>query len=101
MADIELTAADRRELHRSEMAFGRVFARIHRVEWKATGRAREVELHCEVRALGGVFVAAAKGRTVRGALQALAEKILKQKRRDKIIAVTRRRTAPLKVLKER
>jgi len=36
--DIELSATDRKELHRSEVAFGHVFQMIHRVEWRISGR---------------------------------------------------------------
>ena len=91
---VELTAADRQELHRSEMAFGHVFHRIHRIEWKFIGRPREVELRCEIQALSGKFTAVAIEENGRAALQSVTQKILKQKRRAKTISVTRRRAAP-------
>ena len=93
---IELDAADRQELHRSEMAFGHVFQKIHRIEWRLVGRPREVELQCAIRAMSGAFAAAATEATPRAALQAVTEKILKQKRRAKTISVTRRRAAPVR-----
>ena len=88
---VELDAADRRELHRSEVALGHVFRRIHRIEWRFLGRPRDVELRCEIRALSGEFVGAAIAVGAREALQAVTQKILKQKRRAKTISVTRRR----------
>lgn len=91
---VELEGADRQELHRSEMAFGHVFKRIHRIEWKFIGRSREVELRCEIQALSGEFAAAALEANARAALQSVTQKILKQKRRAKTISMTRRRAAP-------
>lgn len=90
----ELDAADRQELHRSEVGFGHVFRRIHRIEWKFIGRPREVELRCEIQALSGEFTAAAVEANGRAALQSVTQKILKQKRRAKTISVTRRRALP-------
>lgn len=91
---VELDAADRQELHRSEMALGHVFQRIHRIEWKFIGRPRDVELRCNIQALSGEFAAAAIEGSSRAALQSVTQKILKQKRRAKTISVTRRRTVP-------
>ena len=91
---VELGAADRQELHRSEMALGHVFQRIHRIEWKFIGRPRDVELRCEIRALSGEFAAAAVEASARAALLAVTQKILKQKRRAKTISMTRRRAVP-------
>ncbi len=91
---VELDAADRQELHRSEVAFGHVFRRIHRIEWKFIGRPREVELRCEIQALSGEFTAVAIEANGRAALQSVTQKILKQKRRSKTISVTRRRAVP-------
>ena len=91
---LELDATDRQELHRSELAFGHVFKRIHRIEWKFIARPREVELRCEIQALSGEFVAEALEANARAALQAVTERILKQKRRAKTISVTRRRVVP-------
>ena len=91
---VELDAADRQELHRSEMAFGHVFQRIHRIEWKFIGRPRDIELRCDIQALSGEFAAATIEANARAALQAVTQKILKQKRRAKTISVTRRRAVP-------
>jgi ribosome-associated translation inhibitor RaiA len=89
---LELSQADRTELQRSEAALGRVFQRIHRIEWIFTGRPQTVELRCSIRALSGEFSASAVEGNARGSLQAVTQKILKQKRRAKTISVTRRRT---------
>lgn len=89
--DVELDAADRRELHRNEVAFGGVFKLIHRIEWRFVGRPGEVELRCDLQALSGRFAATAVERNARAALQTVAQRILKQKRRAKTIAVSRRR----------
>lgn len=91
---VELDATDRRELHRSEIAFGHVFRRIHRIEWRFIGRPRAVELRCEIQALSGEFTAAGVEDNVRAALQSVTQKILKQKRRAKTIGVTKRRAIP-------
>lgn len=91
---LELNADDRQELHRSEVAFGHVFQRIHRIEWKIAGRASDVELRCDIRAQSGEFSATAAAANARAALQSLTQKILKQKRRAKTTSVTKRRTAP-------
>lgn len=93
---VELDAADRQELHRSEVAFGHVFRRIHRIEWKFIGRPREVELRCEIQALSGEFTAVAIEANGRATLQSVTQKILKQKRRAKTISVTRRRAVPVR-----
>jgi hypothetical protein len=91
---LELDAGDRQELHRSELALGHVFQRIHRIEWKFIGRVREVELRCAIRALSGEFAAAAVETNARAALQVVTQRILKQKRRAKTISVTHRRGGP-------
>lgn len=88
---IELTASERAELHRSEMALGRVFKRIHRIEWKAAALPQGFETRCEIRALSGVFAASAVQDTVRTSIQAVTQQILKQKRRAKETGITRRR----------
>lgn len=91
---LELDSKDRQELHRSEVAFGHVFHRIHRIEWKLIANPDSVELRCEIRAASGNFSATAFGANARAVLQSVTEKILKQKRRAKTTAVTRRRAAP-------
>jgi ribosome-associated translation inhibitor RaiA len=90
--DIDLTASDRTELHKSEVALGRVFRLIHRIEWKVTGRARSVEARCQIHARSGEFAADGEGTNARGAVQDATQRILKQKVRAKETLVTRRRT---------
>lgn len=46
---LDLDAGERLELHRSEVALGRVFKRIHRIEWRIAARGKGVGLRCEVR----------------------------------------------------
>lgn len=89
--DIELTASDRTELHKSEVALGHVFRLIHRIEWKLLGRAQTVEARCHLRSRSGEFAAEGTGGNARGAIQDATQKILKQKRRSKETSVSRRR----------
>lgn len=95
--DIELSAADRTELHRSEVAFGHVFQMIHRIEWRISGRERGADAHCRIRARTGEFAADGSGGNARAALQEVTQKILKQKRRAKETAVSRRRVPKARV----
>ncbi len=94
--DIELTPSDRTELHKSEVALGHVFKTIHRIEWKIIGRRQTVEAKCRINARSGQFGADGAGDNARAAMQDATQKVLKQKRRAKETAVSRRRvTKPL------
>jgi hypothetical protein len=88
--DIELTASDRTELHKSEVALGHVFQMIHRIEWKIVGRPLAVEAQCRIRARSGEFFADGVGANARGAVQDATQKVLRQKRRAKETSVSRR-----------
>ena len=88
---IELTASERGELHRAEVALGRVFRRIHRIEWKVAALPQGFEVRCEIRALSGVFAASASEDSARTSIQAVTQQILKQKRRAKETGISRRR----------
>lgn len=89
--DIALTASDRTELHKSEVALGHVFQMIHRIEWRIVGRERGAEAHCRLHARTGEFVADGSGANARAAVKDVTDKILRQKRRAKETAVSRRR----------
>ncbi|MBK5254405.1 MAG: hypothetical protein JJE39_00075 [Vicinamibacteria bacterium] len=89
--DIDLTASDRAELHKSEMALGHVFQRIHRIEWKIVSKPQEVEARCRIHARSGEFAADGTANNARGAVQEATQKILKQKRRAKETSISRRR----------
>jgi hypothetical protein len=89
--DIVLTASDRTELHKSEVALGHVFKTIHRIEWTIIGTSQGAEAQCRIHARSGEFAADGAGLNARSAMQDTTGKILKQKRRAKETAVSRRR----------
>ena len=92
--DLRLSGVDRQELHRSEVAFGHVFQKIHRIEWHLSGLIGGVEATCRIRSRTGEFAAEGGGVNTRAALQVVTDRILKQKRRAKETSVSRRRAAP-------
>lgn len=92
--DLKLSGVDRTELHRSEVALGHVFQKIHRIEWHLTGTLDAVEATCRIRSRTGEFAAEGKGINTRAAVQVVTDRILKQKRRAKETSVTKRRAIP-------
>ncbi len=92
--DLEAAPTDRKELHRSDVSIGHVFQKVHRIEWHLTGRGDTVEAKCRIRSRTGEFGAEGSGANTRAAILVATERILKQKRRAKETAVSKRRVSP-------
>jgi ribosome-associated translation inhibitor RaiA len=97
--NINATGLQKQSIQIVSRRFARYFKRIESVAWELGKQGHEYLASCYIRSRTGYYRASAQSKKFRSCLNLVMEKIFKQRRRRKSIAVRRRRRFAKRVVR--